>query len=73
MDESKLYLVFEYLFMDLKKYIDDQRKQNTRIDVGLTQSYMFQMLQEGVKNCRSFFSPNFKVLWFKLVKMRTQI
>lgn len=45
MDENKLYLVFEFLFMDLKKYIDDQRKQNTRIDVGLTQSYMFQMLQ----------------------------
>ena len=37
--------MFEFLFMDLKKYIDDQRKQNTRIDVGLTQSYMFQMLQ----------------------------
>ena len=31
--------------MDLKKYIDDQRKQSTRIDIGLTQSYMFQMLQ----------------------------
>lgn len=35
--------------MDLKKYIDDQRKQNTRIDVGLTQSYMFQMLQVSLK------------------------
>ena len=55
MDESKLYLVFEYLFMDLKKYIDDQRKQNTRIDVGLTQSYMFQMLQAGVENFDHFF------------------
>ena len=43
--QIQLYLVFEFLFMDLKKYIDDQRKQNTRIDVGLTQSYMFQMLQ----------------------------
>merc|ERR1711892_794109 len=43
-DESKLYLVFEFLFMDLKKYIDDQRKQSTRIDTGLTQSYMFQAL-----------------------------
>jgi len=45
MDETKLYLVFEFLFMDLKKYIDDQRAQNNRIDVELTRSYMYQMLQ----------------------------
>ena len=45
MDEKKLYLVFEFLFMDLKKYIDEQKYQKNRIDVELTRSYMYQMLQ----------------------------
>ena len=45
MDEKKLYLVFEFLFMDLKKYIDEQKYQKNRIDVELSRSYMYQMLQ----------------------------
>merc|ERR1712050_177161 len=38
--------------MDLKKYIDDQKKQNSRIDFDLTTSYMFQMLQ-SLEFCHS--------------------
>ena len=45
MDVNKLYLVFEFLYMDLKKYIDDQKSQNSRIDLDLTTSYTFQLLQ----------------------------
>ena len=51
MDEKKLYLVFELLFMDLKQYIDEQKYrwlylyQKNRIDVELSRSYMYQMLQ----------------------------
>jgi len=45
MDVKKLYLVFEFLYMDLKKYIDDQKSQNSRIDLDLTTSYTFQLLQ----------------------------
>ncbi|CBY15949.1 unnamed protein product [Oikopleura dioica] len=39
LDTTKVYLVFEYLYMDLKKYIDDQKAEGTRIDMGLTTSY----------------------------------
>ena len=49
MDTNKLYLVFEFLFMDLKKYIDDQKHQSNRIDPELSRSYMFQMLQVNIK------------------------
>ena len=45
---DKLYLVFEFLYMDLKKYIDDQKSQSSRIDLDLTTSYTFQLLQVGL-------------------------
>ena len=48
MDVNKLYLVFEFLYMDLKKYIDDQKSQSSRIDLDLTTSYTFQLLQVGL-------------------------
>ena len=45
LDTTKVYLVFEYLYMDLKKYIDDQKAEGTRIDMGLTTSYSYQICQ----------------------------
>jgi serine/threonine protein kinase len=45
MDTQKIYLVFEFLYMDLKKYMDDQKSQGSRIDLTLSTSYMFQLSQ----------------------------
>lgn len=44
MQDGKLYLVFEFLSMDLKKYIDSIPKEKM-IDKQLVKSYMYQMLQ----------------------------
>ena len=41
--EAKLYLIFEYLTMDLKKYIDTHRQP--RIDPMLVKSWTYQLLQ----------------------------
>ncbi|KAK8769988.1 hypothetical protein V5799_013546 [Amblyomma americanum] len=41
---DKIYLVFEYLSMDLKKYLDGFDK-NERLDKGLVKSYMNQILE----------------------------
>ncbi|XP_077504729.1 cyclin-dependent kinase 1-like [Amblyomma americanum] len=41
---DKIYLVFEYLSMDLKKYLDGFDK-NERLDKGLVKSYMSQILE----------------------------
>ena len=43
LQEAKLYLIFEYLTMDLKKYIDTHRKP--RIDPMLVKSWTYQLLQ----------------------------
>ncbi|XP_050218773.1 cell division control protein 2 homolog C-like [Mercurialis annua] len=50
--KSNLYLVFEYLDTDLKKFIDTYRKgPNPRpLAPGLIQSYMFQLCK-GVAHC----------------------
>ena len=67
MDEKKLYLVFEFLFMDLKKYIDEQKYQKNRIDVELSRSYMYQMLQ-----VISFYLQQYPYLWsIKLIFRRS--
>lgn len=52
MDATKIYLVFEFLYMDLKKYIDDQKNQGSRIDIDLTTSYVFQLCQ-SLQFCHS--------------------
>ncbi|CAJ0936385.1 unnamed protein product, partial [Mesorhabditis belari] len=44
MQENRLYLIFEFLSMDLKKYLD-QLPPNTQLDNVTTQSYLFQILQ----------------------------
>lgn len=44
MQEGKLYLVFEFLSMDLKKYIDSIPKEKM-LDKQLVKSYLYQILQ----------------------------
>ncbi|RWS28646.1 cyclin-dependent kinase 1-like protein [Leptotrombidium deliense] len=44
MQENRLYLVFEYLAMDLKKYLDSL-PENQFTDKKLVKSYLYQILQ----------------------------
>jgi len=44
MEEEKLFLVFEFMKMDLKEYLDTLKKNNRLIDPELAKSYMFQMM-----------------------------
>ena len=52
--KSTLYLVFEYLDTDLKKFIDSHRKgSNPRpLEASLVQRFMFQLFK-GVAHCHS--------------------
>jgi serine/threonine protein kinase len=61
LDTTKVYLVFEYLYMDLKKYIDDQKAEGTRIDMGLTTSYAYQICQVICSSIK--LRLNFKRRW----------
>ncbi|CAK8683000.1 cyclin-dependent kinase 2-like [Clavelina lepadiformis] len=47
--EKKLYLVFEYLSQDLKKYMD---AQSCGLPIPLAKSYLYQLLQ-GIAYCHS--------------------
>ncbi|KAL1139278.1 hypothetical protein AAG570_006264 [Ranatra chinensis] len=44
MEENRLYLIFEFLTMDLKKYLD-QLDDVKMLDVQIVKSYVFQILQ----------------------------
>ncbi|KAF8567586.1 hypothetical protein P879_01234 [Paragonimus westermani] len=44
MDGGRLYLVFEYLNVDLKRYLDDHGRKN-RLESAVVKSFMYQMLQ----------------------------
>ncbi|NXI48768.1 CDK3 kinase, partial [Chloroceryle aenea] len=48
--QTKLYLVFEYLNQDLKKYMDSS--QTREFPLSLVKNYLFQLLQ-GVSFCHS--------------------
>ncbi|NWH47423.1 CDK3 kinase, partial [Fregata magnificens] len=48
--QKKLYLVFEYLNQDLKKYMDSSRTGD--LPLSLVKNYLFQLLQ-GVSFCHS--------------------
>ncbi|NXN91934.1 CDK3 kinase, partial [Rhinopomastus cyanomelas] len=48
--QKKLYLVFEYLKQDLKKYLD--LSQTRELSLSLVKNYLFQILQ-GVSFCHS--------------------
>lgn len=45
MQEAKLYLIFEFLTMDLKKYMDTNIPKDGQMDAKLTKSYTYQLLQ----------------------------
>jgi len=45
MQEAKLYLIFEFLTMDLKKYMDTNIPKDGQMDPKLTKSYTYQLLQ----------------------------
>jgi hypothetical protein len=42
MEESRLYLIFEFLSMDLKKYLDSLGS-NKMMDTSLVRSYLYQV------------------------------
>ena len=44
MQESKIYLIFEYLTMDLKKYMDTGIPKDGQMDPKLTKSYLYQVI-----------------------------
>ena len=43
MQEAKLYLVFEFLTMDLKKFMDTHVSKDGQMDPKLTKSYTYQV------------------------------
>jgi len=45
MQEAKLYLIFEFLTMDLKKYMDTSIPKDGQMDPKLMKSYTYQLLQ----------------------------
>jgi len=45
MQEAKLYLIFEFLTMDLKKYMDTNVPKGGKMDPDLVKSYTYQILQ----------------------------
>jgi len=45
MQEAKLYLIFEFLTMDLKKYMATNVPKDGQMDPNLTKSYTYQLLQ----------------------------
>uniref|UniRef100_A0A0X3PVC9 Cyclin-dependent kinase 1 n=1 Tax=Schistocephalus solidus TaxID=70667 RepID=A0A0X3PVC9_SCHSO len=51
MERGRLYLVFEYLNVDLKRYLDEHGRQNL-LDPMLVKSFMYQMLQ-GLLFCHA--------------------
>jgi len=50
MQEAKLYLIFEFLTMDLKKYMDTNVPKDGQMDPNLVKSYTYQLLQVPVPN-----------------------
>ena len=51
MQDSRLYLIFEFLSMDLKKYLDSI-PPGEFMDSSLVKSYLYQILQ-GIVFCHS--------------------
>lgn len=55
MDDSRLYLVFEFVPMDLKKFIDSRPKKH--LDESITRSFTYQ-----VNNRYEFYHVNLKAI-----------
>ena len=45
LDKTRIYLVFEFLCMDLGKYLRDQSNEGRRMDKTLAISYSYQLCQ----------------------------
>ena len=45
LDKTRIFLVFEFLYMDLSKYVRNANEDGRRIDKALTMSYSFQLCQ----------------------------
>merc|ERR1719431_899890 len=45
LQEAKLYLIFEFLTMDLKKYMETTLAKGDKLDETLTKSYGYQLFQ----------------------------
>ena len=52
MQENRLYLIFEFLTMDLKKYMDTSVTENEMISKTLVKSYTYQILQGGAETAK---------------------
>ena len=50
MQEAKLYLVFEFLTMDLKKYMDTNVSKDGQMDPKLTKSYTYQVTFNNIQS-----------------------
>ena len=50
MQEAKLYLVFEFLTMDLKKYMDTNVSKDGQMDPKLTKSYCYQVIFSNIQS-----------------------
>ena len=44
LQDAKIYLIFEYLTMDLKKYMDTGVPKDGQMDPKLTKSYLYQVI-----------------------------
>ena len=68
LEKTRVYLVFEFLYMDLKKYIDDQKEQDSRIDKNLAISYSYQLCQV----CPLFFGKELQLLRLLIFVIREE-
>ena len=57
MQEAKLYLIFEFLTMDLKKYMDTNIPKDGQMDPKLTKSYLYQVMnfESSIKSSNIIF------------------
>ena len=58
MQENRLYLIFEFLTMDLKKYIDTAFGEDEMMDPKLVKSYTYQVRRQTSRNVTSSLNPS---------------
>ena len=64
LEEEQLFLIFEYLSMDLKHFLDSKKREKTKLTPDMVKSYTFQILQ--VINSISIHFPS----WYSVVSRR---
>ena len=45
LEEEQLFLIFEYLSMDLKHFLDSKKREKTKLTPDMVKSYTYQILQ----------------------------